>query len=1300
MQSALTAKENLNADTPILLFDCTLADGSTKHWSSSSFNMDGVQYEGRVLRHNVFEAQLASDTQVGGAPRLTFELANADSSLSEIEQQTGFKGAKLLVRVIFADLSAAAATTDALVVFSGLMNPPDLITETTFRLSAMNRMATQRSVVPEVRVQRLCPWRFPMTAEQRLEAVNGGDSRGKFSPFYRCGYSPDQVGGTGNLNGSAPFADCSRTRQDCEQRGMFSNDSSGRRTARFGGIEFVPPTILVRGSGQKNYSLSAVQDNQVRYNDFVPLVYGTQWHSPDVVFSRNDGNLTRMEVLLGLGETQGILKVLVNNSEIPQGVSGTNMTSTGWYNIISAGGREGQQDPNFADGHGAAIGDPYGSMAYISIVVPNRVNDGTSVPSVQILMQGLKVTQFDLTGNSLGDSFSDNPAWVLYDLLRRSGYPAEELDASSFARAAAYAGELIDAVDPVGGQVQIPRFQCDFAIKQRRSTGDVVRSIRNSSRIYLILNTAGKLEARVENTFALQQPSKPAGSNATSTFNGGWPAYEFDATSIARGNDGGATVRLLAKNAQDTPNRLSIEFQDSFNQYQQDSLSLSNGNDADLSGQEVAANWDAVGVSSFHQATRTLLLGLNRAGEGNRYIEFETSVKALGLMPGDLITVSYLKENLQRTPFRILKIAPGASFRTAVITAQFHDDAWYSDAVTGILGGRGWQSGQGPGLPSPVGGTVAGVDGALELGVKETEVAGNDGSANVELDVSFTSPSGSQGSLVAPLVGLVASVDMTTGTLAGGVNYFYAVSAVDSAGGESPLSFVVQANAPAGSSTNSVLLSGIGLPAGAAGFHVYRGTMARQLFRIASNQTPATSFMDAGLPLQAILPPDAQFEHVNLYWRWEWLPETPATIQTSTTVGNSILRMQPDRYVGATVRITRGTGKAQERLVMSNDADTITVDQPWTVTPDLTSSFVISENSWRFGAKSATSPVLLTLPERIGTTAQLSARAANSADGEAAYDLSPLTRWTIGQSGALLADSDVPPAPLFGAGVSPSRGGVVDLSSVAFPVLTNTRSVVAGTYRFHYHDEINGLPTLTLTADVSAADTVLRLASPVDSGKFIQIGREVIQVGDTDTTGATTVMRAKHNTQAADYPSGTTVYQLKEKVTIVPFARNFFGSGASGEWKSSLELPGVRIASAEMYMTNAVGDGSATANEFTSTNDLGLRTLGGGQFSFQITGYLAIQSGAAPVVIVDADRAVRDIYGILRTPAAGAGVTLQINLNGTQYATVQFDPAQTVSRTVNGFGLPPLRAGAELSLDVTGVGTTNPGSDLTLVMRL
>ena len=43
----------------------------------------------------------------------------------------------------------------------------------------------------------------------------------------------------------------------------------------FGGIEFVPPAISVRAYGDKTSHTSAVSVNAARYNDFVPMIYGT-----------------------------------------------------------------------------------------------------------------------------------------------------------------------------------------------------------------------------------------------------------------------------------------------------------------------------------------------------------------------------------------------------------------------------------------------------------------------------------------------------------------------------------------------------------------------------------------------------------------------------------------------------------------------------------------------------------------------------------------------------------------------------------------------------------------------------------------------------------------------------------------------------------------------------------------------------------------------------------------------------------------------------------------------------------------
>jgi hypothetical protein len=179
---------------------------------------------------------------------------------------------------------------------------------------------------------------------------------------------------------------------------MFSMDDQNNVTARFGGIEFVPASIVVRTYGSKTSQISTPLPNETLYNDFVPLIYGTGWYQPPIVFARNDGNLTHFEVLLGMGQINGVISVIVNNTQIPAGVNGTNMTATGWYNVISYGTRNGSFNPDFSNSAGQPLGDPYGSMAFLSLVVPNSISNGTSFPAVDVLIEGLQLAQYDSSG--------------------------------------------------------------------------------------------------------------------------------------------------------------------------------------------------------------------------------------------------------------------------------------------------------------------------------------------------------------------------------------------------------------------------------------------------------------------------------------------------------------------------------------------------------------------------------------------------------------------------------------------------------------------------------------------------------------------------------------------------------------------------------------------------------------------------------------------------------------------------------------------------------------------------------------
>src|SRR5580704_7815800 len=190
-------KELEAPSTPLFLFDCLLSSGATERWGTHAVSFGGHDYSARLLRHNLFELRASSDDGLDGAPKVTVTLANADSHFSEIERNTGFKGAQVTIQFLFYDLVANTAATEARVLFRGLANPPDEIAESTFKITFTNRLNLQRVILPEVQIERRCPWLFPATAAQRLEALGGG-TKGKYSRLYKCGYSADQTGGSGN----------------------------------------------------------------------------------------------------------------------------------------------------------------------------------------------------------------------------------------------------------------------------------------------------------------------------------------------------------------------------------------------------------------------------------------------------------------------------------------------------------------------------------------------------------------------------------------------------------------------------------------------------------------------------------------------------------------------------------------------------------------------------------------------------------------------------------------------------------------------------------------------------------------------------------------------------------------------------------------------------------------------------------------------------------------------------------------------------------------------------------------------
>src|SRR5262249_45321810 len=152
-------------------------------------------------------------------------------------------------------------------------------------------------------------------------------------------------------------------------------------------------------------------------------------------------------------------------------------------------------------------------------------------------------------------------------------------------------------------------------------------------------------------------------------------------------------------------------------------LALVDAEDIQRAGQEITGPLVAAGLPTFDQAARTLKFFLDRSLRGNRYIEFDTSVKGFGQKVGDIITVTYNKEGFLDQPFRILRIEPSANYRSVKITAQIHDDAWYNDTngQLSLIPPTRRDAEPEPAIPDPISGYD--VDGQEEFVVTDFAVA-------------------------------------------------------------------------------------------------------------------------------------------------------------------------------------------------------------------------------------------------------------------------------------------------------------------------------------------------------------------------------------------------------------------------------------------------------------------------------------------------------------------------------------------------------------------------------------------------
>jgi len=108
----------------------------------------------------------------------------------------------------------------------------------------------------------------------------------------------------------------------------------------------------------------------------------------------------------------------------------------------------------------------------------------------------------------------------------------------------------------------------------------------------------------------------------------------------------------------------------------------------------------------------------------------------------------------------------------------------------------------------------------------------------------------------------------------------------------------------------------------------------------------------------------------------------------------------------------------------------------------------------------------------------------------------------------------------------------------------------------------------------------------------------------------------------------------------------------------------------------------------------------------QVAGYLATQTDAAPALMVETSHAVRDVRATVTQAPSGCDAAITVEQDGVAYCSVTIPSGSTHSNVIDGVGLPCLREGSALTLDIalqinTGASASFfPGRDLTLTIRL
>jgi hypothetical protein len=114
---------------------------------------------------------------------------------------------------------------------------------------------------------------------------------------------------------------------------------------------------------------------------------------------------------------------------------------------------------------------------------------------------------------------------------------------------------------------------------------------------------------------------------------------------------------------------------------------------------------------------------------------------------------------------------------------------------------------------------------------------------------------------------------------------------------------------------------------------------------------------------------------------------------------------------------------------------------------------------------------------------------------------------------------------------------------------------------------------------------------------------------------------------------------------------------------------------------------------------------GAQQLVLSVPGTLGIRSSAAPLVALFAGGTASEVVAVVKTAPAGADLTVVVNVDAVAIATVTVKDGETAASSGamagaiaagDGTGTAP----GLVTVDITGVGSTFPGADLSVLIQV